>query len=177
MKSRNSTRRRRFLVGGRHLAGGHLEAANRVDGAVALVVMAMAGQRAAVRQLQIALRPLQRLDRGLLVDAEDDRVLRRADRDRARRSRRPWRQTPDRCSRTTTLRAARSIFWARRKRQTYCTRRRRGFGRSADPSSARSPPAPAGRAPPECAWRSPPCIWARRRARRSRPDPPSRSRA
>jgi hypothetical protein len=37
----------------------------------------MAGQRSAVRQPQIALRPLQGLDRGLLVDAENDRVLRR----------------------------------------------------------------------------------------------------
>ena len=35
----------------------------------------MTAQRAAVRQLQIALRPLQSLDRGLLVDADHDRVL------------------------------------------------------------------------------------------------------
>ena len=35
----------------------------------------MAGQGPAVRQLQVALRPLQRLDRGLLIDTDDDRVL------------------------------------------------------------------------------------------------------
>ena len=64
-------------MSGRHLAGGHLEGGEQRRGAVALVIMAMAGQRPAVRQLQIALSPLQRLDRGLFVDAEDNRVLRR----------------------------------------------------------------------------------------------------
>ena len=64
-----------LIVRGRHLAGGHLEGGEQRRGAVALVFVAMAGQRPAVRQLQIALRPLQRLDRGLLVDADDDRVL------------------------------------------------------------------------------------------------------
>jgi hypothetical protein len=44
-------------------------------GTVALVIVAMAGQRPAVRELEIALRSLQRLDRGLLVDTDDDRVL------------------------------------------------------------------------------------------------------
>ena len=75
MKSRNSMRRRRVFVRGRDLAGGHLEGGKQRRGAVALVVVAVAGQRPAVGQLQIALRPLQRLDRGLLVDADDDRVL------------------------------------------------------------------------------------------------------
>ena len=70
-------RRRRFLMRGRHLAGGHLEGGEQRRGAVALVIVAVAGQRPAVGELQIALRPLQRLDRGLLVDADDDRVLRR----------------------------------------------------------------------------------------------------
>ena len=65
------------LVSRRHLAGGHLEGGEQRRGAVALVVVAMAGHRPAVRQLQVALRPLQRLDRGLLVDTDDDGVLRR----------------------------------------------------------------------------------------------------
>ena len=64
-----------LLVRGRDLAGGHLEGGKQGRGAVALVIVAMAGQRPAVRELQIALRPLQRLDRGLLVDADDDGVL------------------------------------------------------------------------------------------------------
>ena len=64
-----------LLVRGRHLAGGHLEGGEQGRGAVALVVVAVAGQRPAVRQLQIALRPLQRLDRRLLVDTDDDGVL------------------------------------------------------------------------------------------------------
>src|ERR1019366_3363980 len=37
----------------------------------------MTAQRSAIRHFQIALCPLQRLDRGLFVDADDDRVLRR----------------------------------------------------------------------------------------------------
>lgn len=56
-------------------AGGHLESGKQGRGAVALVVMAMPGQRPPVRQLQKALRTLQRLDRGLLIDADDNRIL------------------------------------------------------------------------------------------------------
>src|SRR4029077_12186754 len=37
--------------------------------------MTVAGQRPSVGQPQVALHPLQRLDRGLFVDADDDRVL------------------------------------------------------------------------------------------------------
>src|SRR5262245_55853234 len=73
MKSRNSTRRRRFLCAAMTLpvaTGGE-----QGRGAVALIVMAVTGQRAAVRQLQITLRSLQRLDRRLLIDTDDDRVL------------------------------------------------------------------------------------------------------
>ena len=44
-----------------------------------LVVVALAGQRPPGRQLQIALRPLQGLDRGLLVDAERDGLAGRVD--------------------------------------------------------------------------------------------------
>src|ERR1700732_1052347 len=39
------------------------------------LIMAVAGQCPAVRELEIALCPLQRLDRGLLVNADDDGVL------------------------------------------------------------------------------------------------------
>ena len=44
-----------------------------------LVVVALAGQGAAVRQLQIALRTLQRLDRRLFVDTENNRLGGRID--------------------------------------------------------------------------------------------------
>ena len=63
------------LVRGGDLAGRYLEGGKQGGGAVALVIVAMAGQRPAVRELEIALRSLQRLDRGLLVDTDDDRVL------------------------------------------------------------------------------------------------------
>ncbi len=59
------------------LAAGHLEGSEQGQGAVALVVVAAPGQGLAVGQLEIALRPLQRLDRGLLVDADHHRILRR----------------------------------------------------------------------------------------------------
>jgi hypothetical protein len=65
------------LVRGRHLAGRHLEGSKQRRRAVALVIVAVAGQRPPGGQLQVALRPLQRLDRGLLVDADDNRILRR----------------------------------------------------------------------------------------------------
>ena len=64
-----------LFVCGRHLAGGHFEGGKQRRGAVALVIVAVAGQRSAVRKLQISLCPLQRLDRGLFVDADDDRIL------------------------------------------------------------------------------------------------------
>lgn len=52
------------LVSGRHLADGDLKQGR---GAVLLVVVAMAGQRPALGELQTALRTLQRLDRGLFI--------------------------------------------------------------------------------------------------------------
>ena len=55
------------LMGGDHLAGGHLEGGEQRRGAVALVIMAMTAQRSAGRHFQIALCPLQRLDRGLFI--------------------------------------------------------------------------------------------------------------
>src|SRR5262249_62237710 len=54
--------------------GGNLKRCEQGRGAVPPVVVALPGQSAAVRQLQVALRPLQGLDRRLLVDTEDDRL-------------------------------------------------------------------------------------------------------
>src|SRR5690242_9775969 len=62
-----------------HLAGGNLESGEQGCRAVALVVVALAGQGPSVRQLQITLRPLQRLDRRLFVDAENNRLGRWVD--------------------------------------------------------------------------------------------------
>jgi hypothetical protein len=64
-----------ILMGGGHLAGGHLEGGEQRRGAVTLVVVTLTGQSRAVRKLQLSLGALQRLDRGLLIDADDDRVL------------------------------------------------------------------------------------------------------
>ena len=75
MKSRKFDAPSALLVRGRHLAGGSFEGGEQRRGAVALVIVAMAGQRSTVRKLEISLRPLQRLDRRLFVDADDDGVL------------------------------------------------------------------------------------------------------
>jgi hypothetical protein len=75
MKSRNSDAPPALLVHGRDFAGGHFESGKQGRCAIALVIMALAGQRPSVGQPQVSLRSLQRLDRGLFVDADDDRVL------------------------------------------------------------------------------------------------------
>ena len=59
--------------------GGDFERCEQGRGAVPLVVVALAGQGAPVRQLQIALRTLQRLDRRLFVDTENNRLDGRID--------------------------------------------------------------------------------------------------
>ena len=64
-----------FLVSGGHLAGGQIECGKQRGGAVPLVVVTVAAERAPVGQLEVALRPLQRLDGRLLVDADDDRLV------------------------------------------------------------------------------------------------------
>ena len=64
-----------LLVSGLHLAGSYLERREKGGGAVPLVVVALAGERAAIGKLQIALFALQGLDRGLLVHAQHDGVL------------------------------------------------------------------------------------------------------
>src|SRR6185369_5872696 len=55
-------------------AGSDVERGKQGRGTVPPVVVALAGQGAPVRQLQIALRPLQGLDRRLFVDTEDNRL-------------------------------------------------------------------------------------------------------
>ena len=59
-----------LVLAARHLAGGDVEGGEQRRRAVPLVIVRLAGQRPAVRHLQIALRALQRLDRRLLVDGE-----------------------------------------------------------------------------------------------------------
>src|ERR1700730_9681595 len=54
-------------------SGGDFERCEQSRGAMPLVVVALPGQGASVRQLQIALRPLQGLDRRLFVDTENNR--------------------------------------------------------------------------------------------------------
>src|SRR5271169_383090 len=53
-------------------SGGDFERGEQGRGAVPLVVMALASQGASVRQLQIALRPFQGLDRRLFVDTQNN---------------------------------------------------------------------------------------------------------
>jgi hypothetical protein len=72
MKSGNSLRRRRFFL---DLAGCDVEGCEQGRRAMPLVVVAVPGQRPSVRQLQITLSTFERLDRRLLVDADDDRIL------------------------------------------------------------------------------------------------------
>ena len=61
------------------LSGGDFKRRKQRRRAVTLVVVALAGQGAAVGQLQIALRSLQSLDRGLFVNAKHDGPLGRGD--------------------------------------------------------------------------------------------------
>src|SRR5262249_43185096 len=68
-----------LFVSDSDLSGGNLEGSKQGRSAVTLVVMAMTGERPASGELQVSLRPLQRLDRRLFVDTDDDRILRRRD--------------------------------------------------------------------------------------------------
>ena len=61
------------------LSGGDVEHGEEPGCAVPLVIVTLAANCPSVRQLQICLRTLQRLDRGLLVDTQDDRLGRRID--------------------------------------------------------------------------------------------------
>src|SRR4029077_9255054 len=61
------------------LSGGDFERRKQCCGAMPLVIVALPGQGAAIGQLQITLRSLQSLDRGLLVHAEYNRLRGRGD--------------------------------------------------------------------------------------------------
>ena len=60
-------------------AGGDFKRSEQGRGPVPFVVVALTGQGASIRQLQVALRPLQSLDGGLFVDTENNRLGRRID--------------------------------------------------------------------------------------------------
>ena len=59
---------------GNNLPAGDLERGKQGRGAVPPVIMALARQGASIRQFQIALRPLQHLDRRFFIDTEDNRL-------------------------------------------------------------------------------------------------------
>jgi hypothetical protein len=61
------------------LSGGDFERRKQCCGAMPLVIVALAGQGAAIGQLQITLRSLQGLDRVLLVHAQHNRLRGRGD--------------------------------------------------------------------------------------------------
>lgn len=67
------------LVNGADLAGGDLESGEQGCRSMTFVVVALAAQGPPVGQFEIALRSLQRLDRGLLIDAQDNRFVGRGD--------------------------------------------------------------------------------------------------
>src|SRR4029077_223739 len=101
------------------LPGGDLECRKQCCGTMPLVVVALAGQGAAIGQLQIALRSLQSLDRGLLVHTQHNSLRRRGD-VKATTSAALAVKFGSLLSHQD-LRAARSILWLRRNRQTYWT--------------------------------------------------------
>ena len=67
------------VVAGLDLAGSNVERGKEGRRAVPRIVMAVAGEGAAIRQLEIALRPFQGLDVRLLVDCEHERALGRVE--------------------------------------------------------------------------------------------------
>src|SRR6516164_5773291 len=145
-----------LFVLAQNLAGRDIESREQGRRPMPLVVVALAGQRPPGRQLQIALRPLQGLDRGLLIDAEHD-GLAGAGRYRGRRHRLPWRQNPDRCFRTRTCglldRSSDCAGSARHIAHRY----RKAPPPEAGRSSAQSPSAAACRATPKSSCPSPSC--------------------
>src|ERR1700739_4382914 len=113
------------------LSGGDFKRRKQRCRAMSLVVVALAGQGAAIGQLQIALRSLQSLDRRLFVHAQHNGLLGRGDieaHDIGGFFRQSWFVVPHQ-----DLRATRSILLLRRNRQTYWT--------------STSPSAPASRGP------------------------------
>ena len=67
------------LVNGSDLAGGDLESGEQGCRSMTFVVVALAAQGPPVGHFEIPLRPLQRLDRGLFIDTQDNRLVRRGD--------------------------------------------------------------------------------------------------
>src|ERR1700736_5838669 len=61
------------------LSGGDFECCKQRRRSMPLVVVALARQGTPIGQLEITLRPLQRLDRGLFVNAEHNGLLGRGD--------------------------------------------------------------------------------------------------
>ena len=108
-----------FLVCGPDLAGGNLEGGKQGCRAMPFVVVAVPGQGASVRQFQVALRPFKGLDRRLLIDAENNRVLgrRQIETDHIGGLCRKIRIV----ALAPAFAPARSIFCLRSDRQTYCT--------------------------------------------------------
>lgn len=76
-KMENQASTAAFLVCGPDLASGDLKGCKRGCGAMPLVIVALPGQGASVRQFQITPRPFKCLDRRFLIDAQDNSVLRR----------------------------------------------------------------------------------------------------
>ena len=143
---------------GNNPAAGDFERCKQGRGAVPLVIVALAGQGASVRELQVALRPLQRLDRRLLIDRERSPWQAGRYRDRPRRPLSP--RTQGHCSRTRTCGqpdrcCARAESAKHIERQHLATP-----SPAADPSSGRSPAAAAYPEAPECVCSSPDCRLA-----------------
>src|ERR1700731_3906875 len=118
------------------LSGGDFKRRKQRCRAMPLVVVALAGQGAAIGQLQIALRSLQSLDRRLFVHAEHNGLLGRGDIEANHiggfgRKMRVVALAPG-------LASARSILLLRKNRQTYCT--------------STSPSSPASRGPVQRAY-------------------------
>ena len=117
MKSRNSMRRR-ACTAGRDSAGEHVERGKQGRGAVALVVVTATAERSPVAQLEIALARSSAWMCGFSSTASTMATC--GGRDRAPRSRRPWRRSPYHRSGTTTCAPpGRSFAHARSATSTY----------------------------------------------------------
>ena len=101
------------------LPGSDIKCRKQGTGSVLFVVMRLAGDRPAIGQLEISLAPLQRLDRGLLIHRKHHSMVRRhhVKANDVRRLGGEFRGG----ALAPGWRLDRSIFWARRKRQIYCS--------------------------------------------------------
>ena len=158
-------------------AGGDLEGREQGRGAVALVAMAEAGERLAIRQPQPALGPLERLDLRLLVDAQHHRVLRWVQ--VCRPCRRPWRKTRNPALTHQLRRRARLMRCALSTRHTWWRETSPSAAASSRPLERAKPAGGgarrAGRGDaPRCPRRRPAACPAAARPR-ARPAPGGRS--